>query len=323
MAIVKIEIPAVLKSALPATLFGRVLAATPVVMAVVATMLAGLASSEMTRAQYDRSLGAQEQSKAGDQWSFFQAKRLRGNFERNTAELLQTLAEVHPFNPAELPAAADQGGALSTLLSAAGAAQAVGFLQRGEVPAIAPAPPGDPQVQAALDGLAHLATDAEMAGLLEPVSNAALDAALRAGRDQAEAFDAATRPVNAFVDQLGTLLPRLLPAAPASSPATGRSVLRDYTVARLRYTATRYEVEARLNQVIANLYELQVRKSNFSAERHHIRSQKLFFGMLAAQLGVIVSTFAMAARQRNLLWSLAAVAGVLAVLFTVYVYLYV
>ena len=71
-------------------------------MAVVATMLAGLASSEMTRAQYARSLAAQQQSKAGDQWSFFQAKRLRGDFQRNTVELLQALREVRPFEPAAL-----------------------------------------------------------------------------------------------------------------------------------------------------------------------------------------------------------------------------
>jgi len=78
-----------------------------------------------------------------------------------------------------------------------------------------------------------------------------------------------------------------------------------------------------LNQAIANLYELQVRKSNTSAERHHARSQRFFLGMLAAQLGVIVSTFAHGARNRNLLWSLAAAAGVLAIVFAIYVYLYV
>ena len=91
--------------------------------------------------------------------------------------------------------------------------------------------------------------------------------------------------------------------------------------ARLRFAAQRYEVEGRLNQSIANLYELLVRKSNISAERHHVRSQRFFFGMLGAQLGVIISTFAMAARKRNLLWSLAAGAGVLAVGFAIYVYL--
>jgi hypothetical protein len=107
------------------------------------------------------------------------------------------------------------------------------------------------------------------------------------------------------------------------SSASGSTVNRDFTAARLRYTAVRYEVEARLNQAIANLFELQVRKSNFSAERHHARSQRFFVGMLGAQLGVIVSTFAMAARKRNLLWSLAATAGALAIGFAIYVYLYV
>src|SRR5574340_1115601 len=92
----KVQIPDQLKADMPQTTWGKILSATPVVMAVVATMLAGLASSEMTRAQYDRSLAAQQQSKAGDQWSFFQAKRLRGAFQRNTLDLLQSIVELHP-----------------------------------------------------------------------------------------------------------------------------------------------------------------------------------------------------------------------------------
>jgi hypothetical protein len=76
-----------------------------------------------------------------------------------------------------------------------------------------------------------------------------------------------------------------------------------------------------LNQNIGYLLELQVHKANISAERHHKRSQKFFFGMLAAQAAIIVSTFAMAARRRNLLWTLAAVAGLAAIVFAIYVYL--
>jgi hypothetical protein len=91
----------------------------------------------------------------------------------------------------------------------------------------------------------------------------------------------------------------------------------------LRYAAVRYEVEARLNQGIANLYELQVRKSNISAERHHKRSGKFFFGMLAAQAAVVVSTFSLAAQKRNFLWSVAAIAGLLAIVFAIYVFLYI
>src|SRR5512140_1324000 len=104
----KVTVPQELKADMPQTGFGKILSATPVVMAVVATMLAGLASSEMTKAQYDRSLGAQQQSKAGDQWSFFQAKRLRGAVQQNTVELLGSIAEVRPIDTAALRSAADQ-----------------------------------------------------------------------------------------------------------------------------------------------------------------------------------------------------------------------
>jgi hypothetical protein len=43
--------------------------------------------------------------------------------------------------------------------------------------------------------------------------------------------------------------------------------------------------------------------------------------MLAAQMAVVISTLAIAARQKNLLWSLAAAAGLVAVSFSAYVFL--
>jgi Domain of unknown function (DUF4337) len=334
----KVQIPDQLKADMPPNTWGKMLSVTPVVMAVVATLLAGLASSEMTRAQYDRALAAQQQSKAGDQWSFFQAKRLQGALQRNALDLLQSTVELHPLSPValkdaaeQLPAQPDQAEAakvrtemLAVLDSPAGQ-QALGFLQRGEVPQAGAAPALDPNVKAALDAVENLTPDAEMVTLLARVSLKTLDEALLAARDLAQAFDTTTKPVSQSIDQLENLLARQaasLQAKPAV-PGSGASLTRDFTAARLRYAALRYEIEARLNQAIATFYELQVRKSNVSAERHHNRSQRFFFGMLAAQLGVIVSTLAMAARQRNLLWSIAAAAGLLAIAFAIYVYLYV
>ena len=84
----KIQIPNELKKDVPNTQFGKLLMATPIVMTVIATLLAGLASSEMTRAQYDRAMGAQLQSKAGDQWGYFQAKKLRSAMQRSSMDLL-------------------------------------------------------------------------------------------------------------------------------------------------------------------------------------------------------------------------------------------
>ncbi|HLH53676.1 MAG TPA: hypothetical protein VKY92_08675 [Verrucomicrobiae bacterium] len=340
----KVTIPEELKADLPQSRFGKILGATPVVMAVVATMLAGLASSEMTRAQYDRSLGAQQQSKAGDQWSFFQAKRLRGAIQRNSADLLQTIVEPRAFEPAALnqyaeqssPGDAAQDGLrkeLSTLIQSPAGQQALKVLQAGEPPKpSSAAAPVDPKIKAAKDGVETSTPDAELAVIINQVDNKSIDAALNAAREQAQDFDTATKPTNQAIDQLDSLLGRISAlrqkAAPGDSGGAKTadplaSLVRDFTSARLRYASARYEVEARLNQTIANLFEVQVRKSNISAEHHHRRSQRFFFGMLAAQTGVIISTLAMAAKNRNLLWSIAAAAGLLAVAFAIYVFLYV
>ena len=341
----KVEIPEQLKADVPPTKWGKLLTATPVVMAVVATMLAGLSSSEMTRAQYDRSLAAQQQSKAGDQWGFFQAKRMRGALQHSSLDVLQGTVELRPVTAAalkqaaeQLPVEPDRAGAASVrtelllALDSPAGQQALSCLEREELPWVGQPPTPEAAIKAALEAVENLKPDTEISALLTQVTDKALNDALRAAREQAQALDTATKPVNQTIDQLESALRRQEAARRTQSTtaitnawlfAASASLSRDFTAARLRYAALRYEVEARLNQAIANLHELQVRKSNTSAARHHTRSQRFFYGMLAAQLGVIISTFAIAARQRNLLWSLAAAAGLLAVAFAIYVYLYV
>jgi hypothetical protein len=250
-------------------------------MTVIATLLAGLATSEMTHAQYDRALGAQLQSKAGDQWGYFQAKKMRGAMQRNSLELLQATTDAHPLeNPA---------------------------LEK--IPSLAPLTL-DANLQTALAAVETEKPETEIAGDLKQVDDKTLAAALQAARDQARDFDVALAPANQAIAQLEKSL-----------SAGDKSAARDLTAAKMRFSSMRYDAEAALNQNIGYLLELQVRKANLSAERHHRRSQKFFFGMLAAQAGIIVSTFAMAARQRNLLWILAAAAGLAAVVFAIYVYL--
>ena len=292
----KIEIPQTLKADLPPTKFGKILGVTPIVMAVVATMLAGLASSEMTKAQYDRAFAAQLQSKAGDQWSYYQAKKLRSAVARNTLDLLVAASDVQPLEADALP---DVNAA------------AVAALVKAQLP-VAAAAKFDEGVDAALAAVEDSKPETEVANALAKVKAAQLAAALTAAQDAAAAFDDATRPINKASDKLDETL-----------MAGDRKAFRDFSAARLRYTAARYDAEARLNQDIAGIYELQVRQNNYSAEKHHRRSGKFFYGMLAAQLAVIISTFAIAARQRSFLWSIAAAAGVAAIAFAAYVYLYV
>src|SRR5579859_5812011 len=130
-----IKIPEELKADAPQTPWGKTLLATPVVMTVVATMLAGLASSEMTRAQYDRALGAQRQSKAGDQWSFFQAKKLRGALQRNALDLLQSSADLHPLDTDRLKGFVQSNSKAVDLLASTAGQQATASLQSGDLPA--------------------------------------------------------------------------------------------------------------------------------------------------------------------------------------------
>jgi hypothetical protein len=265
-------------------------------MTVIATMLAGLASSEMTKAQYDRSLAAQLQSKAGDQWSYYQAKKLRSAVARNSLDLLAATSEFAPLAASALPQAD---------------AATMAALTRNERLEAQP-PKFGSQVQAALDCLENSRPEVEVAAALAKVKPAALAAALRAAQDATTAFDNAVRPVSKSVDKLEETL-----------IMGDKNTFRSFTVAKLKYVSARYDEESRLNMTVANIFELQVRQNNYSAEEHHQRSGQFFFGMLAAQLGVIVSTFAIAARQKNFLWSLAAAAGAVAVGFSVYVYLYV
>jgi hypothetical protein len=306
----KTQIPEQLKADLPQTTFGKVLAATPVVMTVVATLLAGLATREMTIAQYDRSLAAQQQSKAGDQWNFFQAKKLRSALQRNTLDLLQATTEVGALDNAAVTKL-DASFGDSVFKDSLAAVQAV------HLPA-APAPQFNADIERAIAAFANQVPDDEFSDAVQKVNATALEAAVRTCVELTHEFDGAIKPYNTAIDKVDAALNK----TGEGLTQVSQPLLRSFTATRLKYTAARYDMEARLNQTIATLYEIQVRKGNISAERHHRRSQKFFFGMLAAQAAVIIATFAMAARKRNLLWSIAAAAGITAVAFAVYIYFF-
>ncbi len=308
----QIEIPAALKSDLPSSRWGKILASTPIVMTVIATALAGLSSSEMTRAQYDRSMAAQLQSKAGDQWSYFQAKRLRAALQRNTLDVLRGTTGARALDAAALAARLAGTPVQATLAGPAGTA-ALGCLTHGSLPAAGPDQPAGEGIAAALAAVDGGQPESEIKRLLANVKDAQLAGAFADATQRVRAFDAALRPVTGVVDAIEKEL--------AQRPAD--ELARDFTQARLVFAGQRYDAESRQNQLVAQLLELQVRKSNLSAERHHARSQRFFYGMLAAQLAVIISTFSIAAQKRNFLWALAAAAGGAAVAFAAYVYLYV
>src|SRR5438132_14428344 len=90
----------------PRTIWDKVITSTPILLTVIATVLAGMSSSEMTRAQYFRAVAAQNQSKVSDQWNFFQAKKIRGTDMDGTATLLRSTAGAGKLSTESLPASA-------------------------------------------------------------------------------------------------------------------------------------------------------------------------------------------------------------------------
>lgn len=392
----------------PKTVWETVLTTTPVVLTVLATTLAGLSSSEMTRAQYYRAMAAQYQSKATDQWSFFQAKRVRGT-------VLEESLAASPGRPNRI----DGAGLSATVQGIAG------LLRTGEEQAgrmrktvesldVRPAPIGeaaanlqtvaaakaeeasqalgevharldqdsvhkalaalgsedlslgqaekrtdDPAVRAALKALEERRPDSDLVPLVLPISEGQIRQAVETAEANIKAFDDANhwidkelKPLDAGVgkfEALATAFHRAVEEMRDAGDEVTRTTpgqaelrdgidslartdtslqrrlagLRDYTAARKEFTARRYRREADYDLQAAWPYELQVAKSGVDSERHRLRSQRFFFAMLAAQAGTAIASLALAARQRSALWTLAGLAGLTALAFSVYVYFFV
>jgi hypothetical protein len=406
--------PAASEPEKPKSAWDSVLTSTPVVLTIVATLLAGLSSSEMTRAQYFRALAAQHQSKAGDQWNFFQAKRVRGTMMENTVAMLHALAEPGAVTPAAIAenadalvrdlerlekeaerllqassaARADLGSEgeplqrvaeklretakskvseartlkrrLNELLAQAGIKEALGYLNTESLPELTKVPIGDRDIQEAHKAIGERKPETETAPLMARIREEQLIQALENAENNAVEFDKLAKPIDKALGRVAALLAEELiltasvhrAAGDVAMALTGLSTSKgnaladvraagaavahtdaeldrmvkrgstDFKAAQRSYTSRRYEREARDNQEIANVYEIQVRKSSWNSERHRARSVMFFYGMLAAQAGVTIATLSLAVRQRSLLWSLATLAGFGAIFFSAYVYLY-
>jgi hypothetical protein len=344
------------KPAVPPGLWGSILTTTPIVLTILATLFAGLSSSEMTQSMYYRSLAAQHQSKAGDQWGFFQAKRLRGTNLEMTNQLLQSLVHSDDFDPAQVDATCAEmlrllenstdtraqeaatkiqtiRGKLAALLAEDTTRSSFPYLTGEGVPKVETRTLDNQGAREAIaavtEAIHQRKTEAETASLVAPLNPSDIEAATRLAEEDADRFDKACDPVNKTLGKLRTLFGELAAAIKPlrSTPALSRVVeLADqlnnsFNTAALDFGARRYRREADLNLRAAEMYEVRVRRSSVASDRHRERSKHFFYCMLLAQGGVTIASLALARTQRNLLWLVAAVAGVVALGFSMYVYL--
>ncbi len=291
---------------------GTLLSSLPVALTVVATLLAGLSNGEMTRAQYARSLASQQQSKVGDQWSFFQAKRLRSTFIKNELGYLQATTELRPLDSAKLQSMIlhDTPDNLSSVIP---------VLLGAKLPVPDSKPIAHSEVREALSVINGDTAESDALRLIRTLSPEVLEEEVQTARRNARDFDRIVTPVTQAVENIEARFSTNI----VREPERFRPLWRDFTAARMRVDLARYDLEARYNRSIAELLELQVRVSNVTADRHHRKSQQLFAGMLIAQMAVILSTVSIAARQKPLVWIVSAILGLAAVGFGSYVYLFI
>lgn len=331
-------------------LWGKVLATTPIVLTVLATVFAGLSSSEMTQAMFHRSLASQLQSKAGDQWAYFQAKRIRGTTLESTVELLQTLGSASSFQVDKFIALLDQ------LVSSAPKELNVSLLseqlkklkslvsQDGKMLSqlSAGAALAEPNrsvladqklIDTAIGNIAARKNADDITLSVKPLSHSQIDTAIKAAEQFSDQFSQMQEPATGTAIRLKQCLialeaaiQPLLDAAPPSPQVTLllqqiRRQIAGGKVMLNEFDARRYRQESQHNRRVAELYELQVWRSGMESDRHRHRSQLFFYSMLVAQVGVTISSLALAQAKRSALWFISAFVGLIALSFSAWVYL--
>lgn len=274
----------------PRTLFDRLGAALPVALTALSTVFAGMSTGELSRAMYWRSTAAQDQAKANDQWSLAGFKRDRALVCETTAETLRAVGGYKPV--AEPPKT-----------STPEFVRRIGEWMVGK----GDPPTADAGVRAVLVAVHAGDTDAEVLPLARKVDPVGLNAEIAAGlRNVAEAEKKFDVELTTAKEQATTA------AADTKASAAAR---------RYEVDSRRYRAEATANQWVGFLYEVRVKTSAAASDRHRQRSENFFIAMLAAQVGAVGSSLALARKRRNVLWLLAGTAGLVAIGFGGYVYL--
>jgi hypothetical protein len=322
------------------------LAAIPVALTVLATIFAGMSSSEMTRSMYFRSLAGQYQAKAGSQWGFFQAKKMRGTTLDSQSDL-SMLFYVKPFDESislglreALKQAKQNLSKVSTLPNSAknlvavldsdDAKTALKYLGSSDLPPVVAKPVETEQLGELLKAVRSRVPESKTADLVGKLPIETLESAIVTAEANADAFDQACDPVvNSIrkleravgdVDrQIGGLADP--PAEIKSLAGAVHGAALSLRFAAQDFTSRRYDREAKYNQQIGELYEVQVRTAGYESERHRIRSKNFFYAMLCAQAGVTIASLALAKSRQSAFWFIAGLAGVVAVAFGAYVYL--
>lgn len=271
------------------SLFEKLGAGLPIGLTALATILAGMSTGELNRAMLWRSNAAQDQSKANGQWSLAGFKRDRALICDTTADTLRAATNFRD------PPARDKTPEPELV-------KRVGAWVRGN----AEPPANDPAVRAVLKAVREQQLEEEVLKLARTVQQEKLQAEIAAAVKEEKEIE---KVYDAEVDAA-----RKAQAAATADDRAGA------TAGRYEVDARRYRAEATANQWVGFLLEVRVKYSTEESERHQRRSENFFFAMLAAQVGGVGSSLALARKRKSVLWLVAALFGLVAVGIGAFVY---
>lgn len=272
------------------SLFQKMGAGLPVALTAIATILAGMSTGELSRAMYWRSAAAQDQAKANDQWSLAGFKRDRSLMCETTADTLRAVGGY-------------EKGPETKKTPTPELVETVGAWIRGK----GEPPVDDKQVRAVLQAVHDHLGEPDVLKLAREVNPDRLRDLITAATEQANVMD---QPFEAE-----------LTAAREAAKSGSKESRAAATAARYEVDARRYRAESTANQWVGFLLEVRVQCSTATSDRHRRRSENFFMAMLAAQVGGVGSSLALARKRKSVLWLVAGLAGLAALGFGTYVYL--
>jgi hypothetical protein len=225
------------------------------------------------------------------------------------------------------------------------AAEAIASFFRGDVPKIQEKTIDDQGIKDSIRGVDSRAPESDLERQAGQIDEDRLNQVVAIATDNAVAFDDAISRSDQNVSRISAIFDEIAEKTSAfertarwvsdqvdgnvfdkstvSVHALAGQLNAAFSIARLRFNAARYDRDARYNQVLADIYEVRVRKESYLSERHRLRSKEFFYVMLGAQTGVTIATLSLAVRRKMVLWGIAVAAGLAAISFAAYVYLFV
>jgi len=300
-------------------------AALPIGLTALATVFAGMSTSALQQAMYWKSQAAQDQSKATNQWSLAGFKRDRALIMQTTAAQLRAASEYRlpTFTTTAVKSASDpeaekkaqeyQLKALGWLTEEKGDKAGP---PRVKLPEIT-----DENIKALRDGIESRQPEAELLALAAKVNKDAINKAID---DTEKAVEQVDKDWDPIIKAASSLVQKEAGMKADVSEEDRKKKAANATAAQatgFELEQRRYRAESFMNQGIAFLYEIRVKVSTAESDKHRRKSQQFFYAMLAAQIGAVVSSLAIARQKMSVLWFFASAIGLVSLGIGLYVFL--